>query len=80
MVKVLSFSFEQCFSLSTILLVEEPSETGLFREIFLTMSFRVRKFKNRSSNRLIFFSKMFKTESKIRKCKKKLRNYFPCLR
>ena len=31
MVKVLPFSFEQCFGTFTMLLVEDSSETGLFR-------------------------------------------------
>ena len=43
MVKVLSFSFQQCFSPFSMLLVEGSTETRLF---YLTTHFRGRKFEN----------------------------------
>ena len=75
MVKVLLFSFEQCFGTFTMLLVELSSEAG-FLDIDLTTSFRVSEFKNIKARRIIFSLKIFKIESKFRKCKKKFRKYF----
>ena len=47
-------------------------------DIYVTMSFGVRKLKNTSAMRVIFFLKMLKTESESRKCKKKFRkSFFP---
>ena len=40
-----------------------------FLDIYLTTFFGVCKFKNTSAIRVILFLKMFKTESKFRKCK-----------
>ena len=57
-----------------------------FLDIYLTTFFGVRKFKNTSTMRVIFFLKMFKIESKFRKCqkkkekRKKLRKRFSFLR
>ena len=52
-----------------------------FLDIYLTTFFGVRKFKNTSAMRVIFFLKMFKIESKIWKFKKKKRKswekFFP---
>ena len=42
-----------------------------FLDIYLTTFFGVLKFKHTSAMRVIFFLKMFKIESKFRKCKKK---------
>ena len=49
---------------------------GTFLDIYLTTSFRVRKFKNASALRVIFFFKMSKIEPKFTKCKKILTNFF----
>ena len=45
-----------------------------FLDTYLTMDFGVRNFRNTSAMRVIFFPKMFKIESKSRKCKKKIQN------
>ena len=42
-----------------------------FLDISLTRYFGVPKFKNTSARRVIFFLKMLKIQSKLRKCKKK---------
>ena len=55
MVKVLPFSFEQCFGPLTMLLVEGSSETGFFG-IDLTTLLGVSNFKNTLSIRVTFFS------------------------
>ena len=47
-----------------------------FLDIYLTTSFKVGKFKNTSAMSIIFFLKIFKIESKLRKCKKKLESKF----
>ena len=70
MVKVLSFSFKQCFNLFTMLLVEGSSEMGHFRHLS-NQVFRSLKFKNTSAMSAILFLKMFKTESKFTNSKKK---------
>ena len=75
MVKVLSFIFQQCFCVFTMLLVEGSSETGLFRDLS-NQVFRSRKFKNTSALKVIFFLDMFKIKSKFRKCKKKIQKMF----
>ena len=49
---------------------------GDFLDIYLSMFFGVRKFKNTSSMRVILFLEMFKIESKFTKWKKKLENIF----
>ena len=70
MVKVLSFSFKQGFDPFQMYLLHNPLK-GNFLDIYLTTFFGVRKFKNRSAMRVIFSLKIFKIESKFRKCKKK---------
>ena len=70
MVKVLSFSFEQCFGQFTILLIEGLPKRDTC-DIYLTTCFGVRKFKNTAAMGDIVFLKMFKIESKFTKCKKK---------
>ena len=67
MVKVLSFSFEQCFGPFTMLLVKQSSET----ELYLTTFVGDRKFKNTSAMRVIFLVEIFKIKFKFRKSKKK---------
>ena len=47
-----------------------------FLDIYLTTSFGVRKFKNTSAMRGIFFQKIFKIESKFWKCNKNSENRF----
>ena len=42
-----------------------------FLETYLTTYFGIRQFKSTSAMRVIYFLKMFKIESKLRKCKKK---------
>ena len=73
MVKVLSFSFQQCFSPFSMLLVEGSPETRLF---YLTTHFRGRKFENTSAMRVIYCLKIFEIECKFRKCKKIIERIF----
>ena len=80
MVKVLSSALNsvssrfQCYLLKGLLKQD-------FLDIYLTMFFAVRKFKNTSAMTVIFFPKIFKIESKFRKCKKKkMRQSFSLLR
>ena len=47
-----------------------------FLDIYLTTSFRVRKLKNRSALRVIFFSKIFKIEYKFKKWKRNWEKVF----
>ena len=54
-----------------MLLVKASPETGLFRHL-CNHVFRRLKFQNTSGRRIIFFEKIFKTELKVRKWKKKL--------
>ena len=70
MVKVLSFRFKKCFGLLTYYL-SQALQKGDFLDIYLTTFFGVSKFENTSAMRVIFFLKIFKMESKFRKCKKK---------
>ena len=74
MVKVLSFSFGQCFCPFPTLLVEGSSEARLLRDLYNHV-FQVCKFKNTSAMTVIFFMKMFKIECKFTKCKKKKKNW-----
>ena len=69
MVKVLSFSFEQCFGRLPCYLSKGSLKPD-FLDIYLTTIFEVRKFKNTSAMRVIFFLKMFKIQSKLPKWKK----------
>ena len=69
MVKVLSIRFQQPSGPFTMLLVEESSETGLFRHL-PNHDFWSHKFKNTSAMRIIFFLTLFKIESHLAKCKK----------
>ena len=69
MIKVLSFRCQQCFGQFVMLLVEGPSETRLFRHLSNHVF-------NRLAMRVFFFNKMFKTESKRRKCKTKNKKLF----
>ena len=75
MAKVLSLRFQQCFGPFIMYLVEESSESGLFRHLS-NHAFWSCKFKNISAMRVIFFWKIFKIESKFRKCKKILESKF----
>ena len=70
MVKVLSFRFQQCLGPFTMLLVECSSEMGLFIHLY-SQVFQSPQSKKTSGLRIIFALKMFKIESKFRKCKKK---------
>ena len=75
-VKVLSFSFEKCFSPFAMLLVKGSLKRD-FLDIYLTTYFCVRKFRNTSGMRVIFFLKIFKIEPTFRKCKNKIdKNFF----
>ena len=74
-IKALGFKFKQCFVPFPMLLVEGSSETRLFRHLSNPF-FRVRKFKNTSAQRIIFFLKMSKNEYRFRKCTKKNRIVF----
>ena len=75
MVKVLSFSSEQCFSKFTMLLVEGFSGRGLFRNLpeHVFWSPLMQKYVSYEGH---LFLKMFKIESKFRKVKKKLEIIF----
>ena len=75
MVKVLSFSFERCFAPFTRHLWKGPLKRD-FLDIDLTTSFGVRKLKYTSAMRVIFFLKMFKIETKLRKGKIKIQKLF----
>ena len=75
MVRVLSLRFQQCFDLFTVLVLKGFPETDIL-DIYLTAFFGVRKFKNTSTIRVIFFWKMFEIKYKFRKYKKKLKKYF----
>ena len=78
-VKVPSFSFEQCFSQFTMILVEGPLKRDCL-DIYRTMSFGLRKFINTSAMKVIHFLKMFKIECKFTKWKNKFWNCFWFLR
>ena len=69
MVKVLSFRFQQCFGLFTLLLFEGPLKRD-FLDVYLTTFFGVRQIENTSAVRVILFYKILKIESKFPKCKK----------
>ena len=56
-------------------LVKGPLERDTL-DIELTTDFGVRKFKNPSAMKVIFFRKMFKIKSKFRKSEKKIENIF----
>ena len=51
-----------------------------FLDIYLTLFFAVRKLKNTSALRVVFFLKIFKIKFKLKNYKKKLRQYFSLLR
>ena len=69
--KLLSFRLEQCFGPFTMLFFAENSETGLFR-IYLITFLGVGKVKNTSAIRFIFSLKIFKIESRLSKCAKRI--------
>ena len=75
MVRVVRYRFQQCFGPFPMLLVEGSSETG-FLDIYLTTFFIVRKFKNTSAMRVIFFLKKFKIESSLGNAKENRDNIF----
>ena len=66
-VNVLSFRFEPYFARLSCYLSNNPLK-GHILDIYLTTFCGVRKFKNTSAMAIIFFLKMFKIESKFRKC------------
>ena len=72
MVKVLPFRFQNSFP---CYLSKGPLKWD-FLHIYLTTVFRVRKIKNPSAMRVIFFFKIFKIESKFGKWEKKSRKSF----
>ena len=59
MIKVLRCRFQLCFGPFTILLVQDSSETGLFRHLS-DYVFGVRNFENAKSIRVLFCFKMLK--------------------
>ena len=76
MVKVHSLGSEECFDAFTMLLLEGSTQTGLFRH-FVTKFFGVRKFKNGSPVKVIFFFwKILKIEPRFPKCNKEMRKCF----
>ena len=78
MVKVVSFNFEQFSICLPFYLFNDPPKRD-FLDIYLTTFFGVRKFKNTSANRVIFFFNMFKYDSKYRNCQKKnQQKFFVC--
>ena len=74
MVKVLPLTFQQRFHRLPCYLLKGPLK-GDFLDIYLTTSFGVPEFKNTSAMKVILILKMFKIESKSRKCKKKFGKY-----
>ena len=70
MVKVLLFSFAPCFTRLRCYLSNGRLK-GESLDLNITKAFGVRKLKNTAAMRVIFFLKIFKTESKFRKWKKK---------
>ena len=70
MVKVVSFSFEQCFGPFTMLLVKGPLKRD-FLDIYLIMLFGVCQFKNTSAMRIIFFWKCSKLNLDFENAQKK---------
>ena len=70
MIKVLSFRFQQCVGLFTLLLFEGPLKQD-FLDVYLTTFFGVRKRENTSAVTVILFYKILKFESKFPECKKK---------
>ena len=79
MIKRLPYQFVQCLGTFTMLLVEGSSETGLFRHLS-DYFFRVRKFGNTKSVRVIFFLKISKISCRFQTCSKKLIKSFLFLR
>ena len=77
LIKSLWCRFEPCLGTFTMLLLEGSSEAGLFRHL-PNHVLRIRSFGNTKAVRVIFFSKMFKIESRFQKCIQKLREVF-CL-
>ena len=75
MVKVWSFSV-QCFGLFTMFFLSKVALKTDFLDIYLTMFFGIRKFKNTSAMSVILFLKMLKIESKFIKCKKEIQKIF----
>ena len=73
MVKVLSFSFEQCFGLFTMFLWKGALK-WVFLDIYLTTFFAARNFQNTSAVRVIFFLKICKIE--FQTIKKKIHKIF----
>ena len=73
MVKMLSFRFQQCLSQFSMLLVELSSRTGLLthlsKHVFWSPKIKIHEHGGSS----FFILKMFRIESKFRKCKKKNR-------
>ena len=75
MVKVLSFTFQQCFSLFTVLLVQGSSETGLFRHLSNHV-FRSSYVQNYISYEGNFFRKIFKLDLNLESGKKNSEHIF----
>ena len=75
MIKVLSLSFEKISAHLPCYLSKDTLNRD-FLDNYLCRFSGVRKSKNTSNIRVIFFLKMFKIESKFRKCKKKIGKMF----
>ena len=66
MVKMLWCRFKQCLGPFIMLLVDGPSQAGLFRHLSNHV-FGVRNFGNIKSMRVIFCFKMFKIQTRVQK-------------
>ena len=75
MVKVMSFRFQLCFGPFTMSLVEVSSETRLFRHL-KNHVFRSPSVQKNISYEGHFVLKIFKVDSKFRKCRRKLEKKF----
>ena len=75
MIKTMWCRFGPCSGTFAMLLLEGSSETGLCRHLS-NYVFRARSFGNTKAFRVIFSSKMFKSESRFQKWSRKLRKMF----
>ena len=75
MVRVVRYRFQQCFGPFPCYLWKGPLKRG-FLDIYLTTFFIVRKSKNTSAMRVIFFLKKFKIESSLGNAKENRDNIF----
>ena len=75
MIKVVWCRFQQCLGTFTRCLVEESSQTRLFRH-WSKHVFGVRNFENKKAMRVIFFFQTFEISVRFQKCRKKRTKIF----